>query len=258
MTSAHSISASYEQLVSEALSAPFTGWDFSWLRDRTSGEQLSWDYSDLAKAALANATAVLDIDTGGGELLAGLAPLPAHTVATEAWEPNLPVARERLEPLGVEVRAGRGEALAAEDGEFDLVLNRHGSFDVAELWRVLTPGGAFLTQQPGSRNDQEFYAALGTQPPVDPESHTLDTVTGALRRQGFVVEDAREEMPAYRYHDVGAVIFQLLAVSWTVPGFDVERYDAELRRLDARIRTEGPFVTHNHRFLVRARKPARH
>ena len=166
MTSAHSISAPYEQLVSEALAAPFTGWDFGWLRDRTSGDQLSWDYSDLARAALAGATAVLDIDTGGGELLAGLAPLPAHTVATEAWEPNLPVARERLGPLGVEVRAGRGDRLVAADGEFDLVLNRHGSFTPAELWRVLVPGGVFLTQQPGSRNDQEFYTVLGTQPPL--------------------------------------------------------------------------------------------
>ncbi|GAB3427966.1 class I SAM-dependent methyltransferase [Flindersiella endophytica] len=256
MTSAHSISAPYEQLVAEALAAPFAGWDFSWLRDRTSGEQLTWDYSHLAKAALTDATAVLDIDTGGGELLAGLAPLPRHAVASEAWDPNLPVARERLEPLGVSVRAGRGEDLPAVDGEFDLVLNRHGAFTPGELWRVLVPGGVFLTQQPGSRNDQEFSTALGTHPPVDPESHTLASVTQALRGQGFAIEDAREEMPAYRYHDIAAVIFQLRAVSWTVPDFDVDRYDTELRQLDARIRAEGPFVTHNHRFLVRARKPA--
>jgi SAM-dependent methyltransferase len=217
---------------------------------------LSWSYSELALAAIGQASRLLDIDTGGGELLAGLAPLPAYTVATEAWEPNVPVARERLEPFGVEVRHSRGDDLDAADGEFDLELNRHGAFSVDELWRVLRPGGVFLTQQPGSRNDLEFHAALGTEPPVDPESHTCERVTAALRRRGFAIEDAHEEMPAYRYHDVAAVIFQLRAVSWTVPGFDVERYDAELRRLHARIRSEGPFVTHNHRFLIRARKPA--
>ena len=32
------------------------------------------------------------------------------------------------------------------DGEFDLVMNRHESYDLAEVARVLSPGGLFLTQ----------------------------------------------------------------------------------------------------------------
>jgi hypothetical protein len=70
---------------------------------------------------------LLDIDTGGGEVLASLQPLPATTVATEGWEPNLPVARDRLAPFGVDVRRHDGtDPLPARDGEFDLVLNRDG------------------------------------------------------------------------------------------------------------------------------------
>jgi hypothetical protein len=49
-------------------------------------------------------TTLLDLDTGGGELLAASAPLPRRTIATEGWAPNVPVARDRLSPLGVEVR----------------------------------------------------------------------------------------------------------------------------------------------------------
>jgi len=71
--------------------------------------QPSWSYDELARAALADATRVLDLDTGGGEHLASLTPLPKATIATEGYQPNLPVARERLAPLGVDVRQHVGK-----------------------------------------------------------------------------------------------------------------------------------------------------
>jgi SAM-dependent methyltransferase len=247
----------YEQLVAEALAAPFEGWDFSWLADRTTNEDLSWSYPALARAAVAGATRLVDIDTGGGEQLAGLAPLPPYTVALEGWEPNLAVARRRLEPLGVDVRQTTEDGhLPVADGDFDLVLNRHGRLDAAETWRALSPGGVFLTQQVGSRNGIEINTALGAPPSVDPDSETAELAVDALRQQGFQVDDAREEMPAYVFHDVGAVVYQLRAVPWTIPDFDVRTYDAPLRRLDANIRETGGFVTHDHRYLIRAIKPA--
>lgn len=257
MDSARPISATYEELISAALSAPFTGWNFDWLADRTTAESLPWSYPELARAAVARSTRLLDIDTGGGEVLAGLGPLPPHSIATEAWEPNLPIARRRLEPLGVEVRSGDASGLPVRDEEFDLVLNRHGGVDAAELSRVLADGGVFLTQQVGTRNDLELFTALETSPPTDPDAHTLDSVLDSLREQGFEILDAREELTAYTYHDVAAVVFQLRAVPWMIPDFDVERYDAQLRRLDARIRNDGPLVTHNHRFLLEASRAAR-
>ncbi|MEQ7004816.1 methyltransferase domain-containing protein [Actinopolymorpha sp. B17G11] len=246
----------YEHLVAEALAAPFEGWDFSWLRDRTTGEDLSWSYPDLARAAIADAARLLDIDTGGGEQLAGLRPLPAYTVALEGWAPNLAVARRRLEPLGVEVRQTTDDGrLPVADGEFDLVLNRHGWLDAADTWRALAPGGVFLTQQVGSRNGAEINAALGAPPSIDLDAETCDLAVAALRAQGFRVDEAREEMPAYVFGDIGAVVYQLRAVPWTIDDFDVRTYDVALRRLDARIRETGEFATHDHRYLIRATKP---
>jgi SAM-dependent methyltransferase len=246
----------YEQLVAAALAAPFEGWDFSWLKDRTTNEDLSWSYPDLARGAVADATRLLDIDTGGGELLAGLQPLPPYTVALEGWKPNLAVARQRLEPFGVEVRYAAEGPLPVTDGEFDLVLNRHGRLDAAEVWRVLAPGGVFLTQQVGSRNGSEINAALGAPPSVEADSETCELAVSALRDRGFQVDDAREEMPAYIFCDIAAVVYQLRAVPWTISDFDVDRYETALRRLDAHIRETGGFVTHDHRYLVRATKPA--
>lgn len=90
--------ASYEELVAEATAASFSGWDFGWLSERTTSTGPCWSYPDLARSAIRESGRLLDLDTGGGEMLAGLAPLPKYTVATEGWAPNVTVARKRLQP----------------------------------------------------------------------------------------------------------------------------------------------------------------
>jgi SAM-dependent methyltransferase len=236
----------YEQLVGEALAVPLRGWDFSWLEGRAVSGSPSWSYPDLARQAIAKATSVVDIDTGGGELLTELAPLP-RTVATEGWQPD--VARERLAPLGVEVRH-QETGIPAEAAEFDLILNRHGRFDAAEAARVLRPGGVVLTQQVGGGNNVELNEAL--RAPVKRGATCADTVD-ALERNGFTIVTAQEEWPEFVLHDIGAVVFQLRAVAWQIPDFSVERYDTALRALDAKMTVDGRFVAHDHRYLIEAR-----
>lgn len=244
---------SFDDLVAEAQSADFSGWDFSWLRGRTSAAELSWSYPDLARRAISRATRLLDIDTGGGEQLVGLQPLPAGSVATEGWLPNIPVAQRRLAPLGVEIRRAGDDGLPVADGEFDLVLNRHGTLDVAETWRALTPGGILLAQQVGCRNDVELNVALGAPSAVHP-GITLEEGVAALHARGFEILEAREEMPEYVFFDIGAIVYQLLAVPWQISDFNVDRYRPRLRALHERIRKEGRFVARDHRFLIHARK----
>lgn len=100
---------SYEDLVSAGLQAPFVGWNFDYLKTRVRECVLPWSYEDLARTGIANASKVLDLNTGGGELLAKLLQgmSSAVVVATESWPPNVPVARRLLEPLGVELRPSR-------------------------------------------------------------------------------------------------------------------------------------------------------
>jgi SAM-dependent methyltransferase len=242
----------YEALVAEALAASFEGWDFSWLDGRTDQTGPSWSYEELAQSALATATSALDIATGGGELLASFQPLPAHTVATEGWQPNVAVATRRLAPLGVEVRASTTTTLPARDGEFDLVLNRHGGFDAAEARRVLAPGGTLLMQHVGTGNDADLNAALGAPSPQYGADCAM--MADELERAGFAVVTCRDENPEFAFYDIGAVIYHLRAVSWQIPDFDVQTYDQPLRSLDARIRSEGPFIAHDHRILIEAER----
>ncbi|MEU8002512.1 class I SAM-dependent methyltransferase [Catellatospora sp. NPDC049111] len=246
---------SFEVLLAAAQAAPLHGWDLSWLRDRIEEQPLPWSFGELARKAIDDAESLLDIDTGGGENLARLQPLPARTVATEAWEPNVAPAVARLRPLGVDVRVHRhGDRLPAADGEFDVVLNRHGHFDPAELWRVLRPGGLFLTQQVGADNDLALNEALGAPAVAHPRALTLDTAVSALRRVGFEVVDGRDARPTMLFRDIAAVVYQLRAVPWQIADFDVDRYDRQLRNLHRYIREHGAFTAHHHRLLVVARK----
>jgi hypothetical protein len=93
----------FDRLVAEAEAQAFSGWDFSYLNGRMEVGQVSWDYRASVMRAIPCATALLDMGTGGGEFLASLTPLPRDTCATEAYPPNVPVTRQRLEPLGVQV-----------------------------------------------------------------------------------------------------------------------------------------------------------
>ncbi|GAA2759932.1 hypothetical protein [Actinopolymorpha rutila] len=151
--------------------------------------------------------------------------------------------------------AQEGVQLPVADGEFALVLNRHGAVDGDEVWRALSPGGIFLTQQCGTRNDLELNAALGAPPARDADSDVFAGTLAALEKQGFSILTAQEEFAPYAFHDIAAVVYHLTVVSWVIPDFDVGRYDAKLRELDRRLRAEGPLVVHNHRYLIRAAKP---
>lgn len=63
---------SFEDLVSEAESVSVDGWDFSWLDGRASEERPSWGYQRLLSRRLGHVSAACDLDTGGGEVLAGV------------------------------------------------------------------------------------------------------------------------------------------------------------------------------------------
>ncbi|HXA32063.1 MAG TPA: hypothetical protein VNV87_07360 [Acidimicrobiales bacterium] len=59
-----------EELVAEGASVPVEGWDFSWFEGRATEERPSWGYFSMMAGRRADASAALDIQTGGGEVLA--------------------------------------------------------------------------------------------------------------------------------------------------------------------------------------------
>jgi len=98
----------------ERFETPVTGWDFTELSREMSEEASPWSYHSEARQRLLNSSHVLDMGTGGGEVLLTLADaLPDDTVATEGWPPNVPIATAALAPHGVEVLFYDAEAVAS-------------------------------------------------------------------------------------------------------------------------------------------------
>ncbi|MEU1023356.1 SAM-dependent methyltransferase, partial [Streptomyces sp. NPDC005904] len=60
----------FDALVAEAQAAPTEGWDFSWFEGRATEARPSWRYAEAMARRLARARASLDVQTGGGEVLA--------------------------------------------------------------------------------------------------------------------------------------------------------------------------------------------
>ncbi|MEE1751582.1 class I SAM-dependent methyltransferase [Streptomyces sp. SP18CS02] len=246
----------FEDLVAEAGSAPVEGWDFSWLDGRATEQRPSWGYQRSMARRLARASAALDIQTGGGEVLAGAEKLPPVMAATESWPPNVARATRLLHPRGVVVVADPDEPpLPFADEAFDLVTSRHpATVWWPEIARVLRPGGTYFAQHVGPASVWELVEYfLGPQPDARRKRHPDDESTEA-RSAGLEVVDIRLERLRMEFFDVGAVIYFLRKVIWTVPGFTVDRYLDRLRELHDLIEARGPFVAHSSRTLVEAVK----
>lgn len=244
---------SFEDLLAEGASVPVEGWDFSWFEGRASEERPPWGYSRLLAERMATAHAALDIDTGGGEVLAQIPHPPPVLVAAESWVPNLAIAQRNLAPLGASVVA-TDDDLPFPAGVFDLVVSRH---PVETRWdevaRVLTPGGAFLSQQVGAGSVRELTDAMMGPQEVSMSRDPRRAVAEA-EAAGLEVVDLRTAALRMGFCDVAAVIVFLRKVIWTVPGFTVDAYRPQLAGMHERIQAGGPFVAHSQRFLIEARK----
>ncbi|HLR99724.1 class I SAM-dependent methyltransferase [Mycolicibacillus parakoreensis] len=246
----------FDELIAEAAAAPVDGWDFSWLHGRATEARPSWGYQRALGARLATVTAALDLQTGGGEVLAGVRALPATMAATEGWAPNAARATALLHRRGVVVVTVERPPLPFADDAFDLVCSRHPN----EVWwteiaRVLRPGGRYFAQHVGPGSALELLEFLRGPRPRAGAQRAPGAETAAATAAGLTVGQARLERLPMAFFDIGAVVYYLRKVIWLVPDFDVEADRARLRALHERIEADGPFVAHATRVLVEAGKP---
>jgi SAM-dependent methyltransferase len=239
----------FDDLIAEGEAVPTDGWDFSWFAGR-----------------MAKAEAALDIQTGGGEVLASVPVAPPVLAATESWRPNLEIARRNLATShATVVHAGDSADLPFPAEHFDLVVSRH---PVVTRWdevhRVLRPNGTYLAQHVGAGSVRELTEfMMGPRPaPARPSPGSLTTTAGTspieatagAEAAGLEVVALRQEALRMEFHDIAAVVHFLRKVIWIVPGFTVDAYRHRLAELHDFIERHGPFVAHSQRFLIEARK----
>jgi ubiquinone/menaquinone biosynthesis C-methylase UbiE len=173
------------------------------LRDELYGERFHLG----ALAALAQSDWVLgDLGCGTGETSATLAPFVQRVIAVDASAAMLQAARKRLQAFdNVELRRGELEGLPIDDAMLDaatmmLVLHyvSEPARALAEVWRVLKPGGRLilvdmLPHDRDSYRQQMGHVWLG---------FAEDQISGLIKEAGFgktrivpLAPDARAKGP---------------------------------------------------------------
>ena len=217
---------------------------------------LSWNYYNEIMDYCKKANSLLDMGTGGGEFLSNISILPEDTCATEGYEPNIKIAKKRLNPLGIKVYSiEKDENLPIESERFDLIINRHESFSVSEVKRVLKNKGYFITQQVGGLNDLDLNLLLGSK--IDNRQYmdwNLNKASKELREFDFNIIKMKEDEVKTRFYDIGAIIYYLEAIPWQVPDFCVNKYYDQLFSIHKFIKNQGYIDVMCHRFFIIAHK----
>lgn len=236
--------------------AHIKGWDFSHLEGRMrSDENLPWDYEKLVRQYLKDDMHLLDYDTGGGEFLLSLGHPYAKTAATEGYPPNVEYCRKTLTPLGIDLKECSDPSdIPFEDASFDIVINRHGSFDPKEIKRLLKPGGFFVTQQVGDRNDRELVEMVLPDAEVPFKDQNLKVQKKAFEDEGFEILAADECFRPICFYDVGAFVWFARIIEWEFPDFSVDRCLDQLLKMQEKIEADGVVEGHIHRYMIAARK----
>lgn len=234
------------------------GWDFSHIKDRyEEGKDLPWSYRDIIEKYLSPEMKLLDIDTGGGEFLLSLE-YPHHNLAaTESYPPNVELCKEVLLPLGVDFKEmdGCDKHYPFEDQSFDMVINRHGEFNPEEIYRILKPGGLFITQQVGAENDRELVELLLKEaPPLPFPKQYLEIIQKEFEDTGFTTLEAQEAYGPICFYDVGALVWFARVIPWEFPGFNVRDCAERLYRAQELLESQGVLQGRTHRFLLCVRK----
>ena len=236
--------------------AKIHGWDFSHIYGRFDSDgDFPWEYEQVIRERLSPEMKLLDIDTGGGEFLLSLNHPHENTSATEGYPPNVALCMDTLGKLGIDFKeAADVSALPFDDCSFDMVINRHGSFDASEINRVLKHNGIFVTQQVGAENDRELVElVLPDEKLPFPEQYS-DIVTKKFTDAGFEVEMMNEAFGKICFFDTGALVWFARIIEWEFPDFSVEKCFDRLCEVQKMIEENGSVEGKTHRFIMVARK----
>lgn len=240
----------------EEKAAHIKGWDFSHIRGKyTEEKDLPWDYEKIVKQYLSDELDLLDYDTGGGEFLLSLHHPFAKTSATEGFKPNVELCRETLLPLGICFKeCSNPSEIPFARQSFDVIINRHGSFDAGELYRLLKKDGVFITEQVGGDNERDLVEMVlpGTEKPF-PHLNLKEQKT-VFEDAGFQLICAKEAYRPIRFYAIDAFVWFAHIIEWEFPGFSVERCFDKLLEMQKTVEAQGYIEGTIHRYLIVAKK----
>lgn len=191
-----------------------------------------WDFGALVAEAVRGTTAVLEVTSG------------APTIEPDGFT---------LVTLDPDVEDPT--ALPYPERCIDVVVDRHGGYDAAEVARVLRPGGVLLSDQVAGDDVVDLHAVFGA--PLPRPHLTLDARAAELADAGLEVTGREPWHGPLAFDDVAALVSYLTRVPWRSPAdFMVDGYGNTLIYLHMRAPAWGqPLVFTQSRFLLRAERP---
>ena len=240
----------------EEEAAHIRGWDFSYIQNRYTAENdLPWDYGMIVRQYLKSSMDMLDYDTGGGEFLLSLQHPYNKTSATEGYPPNVLLCRERLSPLGINFKeCNDPKHIPFEDEAFDIIINRHGSFDAAELFRLLRQNGLLITEQVGEDNDRDLVKMVLPEAKKPFPHMNLTEQRRNFENAGFEIILADEAYRQIKFYDVGAFVWFAHVIEWEFPDFSVDKCFEQLLKMQEMVEIYGSVEGTIHRYLIVAKK----
>ncbi len=230
------------------------GWTWE-IAPKRIGPPYPWDYVARARELLAIANFVLDIGTGGGEVLTSICQgFDVRVIATEAWAPNLPIASKTLSVVHANVVHADHNHLPFAGHSFDVVLARHQDFEAGQCARVLAHGGHLLTQQVANSNWKELRIYF---PRMGEGISYFDGYQSDLLSAGFEIIDANTHETSICFAGLSELVYALSATPWTIPGFDIDADFDALMELDGELRGSDGIVLTESRFILEAERAYR-
>ncbi|AYW47841.1 SAM-dependent methyltransferase [Tetragenococcus osmophilus] len=229
------------------------GWEFSYLDDsgRWEMEPLPWDYLEIVRQYLKETDRLLDMGTGGGEILLTLAHPYNKTSTTEGYLPNYQLCKKKLEPLGITVKfVNEDDHLPYPDGHFDMIINRHEAFRLDEVNRTLKHGGIFITQQVGCENSRALSKRLLKKELEVDFRNQLSYQLKQARKIGFEVLSSDEFYATLKFFDTGAIAYYASVIEWEFPNFSVDNCLDALMEVHHEIEGKGFVSSIEHRYMM--------
>ncbi|HOD93795.1 MAG TPA: SAM-dependent methyltransferase [Clostridia bacterium] len=244
----------YEQWKKEEKTL-FTGWDFSHISSAYECFDTPWDYESIVKIFLKEDMMLLDMGTADGKVLLKFNHPFNKTWVTECYPLNVEIVKTKLIPLGIRLcEVDNDNNLLLDSCYFDIVINRHESYNPNEVFRILKNNSIFITQQVGGDNNISLSSKLieGYKPAYP--DHTLDNEKDKLLGAGFKIIYSSEVVLPSIFYSVKAIIYYAKAVEWEFPGFSVDKSLDKLFMLQEEIEEHGYVSSNESRFIIVAIK----
>ena len=235
------------------------GWDFSKITKRMKVVGKKWEFFQTVKNHVNKETILLDIGTGGGELLLKIAPYVKKAYGIDNSKGMLATAKKNLAKSkirNVKFKLADAKKIPYPDEYFDIVICRHAPFFAKELFRVLKPEGFFITQQVGEKDKQNIKNVFGRGQSFGEKSGTkVNKYIRELKNLGFKILKKDAYNATEYYANMEDLIF-LLKNTPIIPDFDIEKDRKFLKEIERKYKTKTGIKTNSFRFLIICKKPA--